>query len=166
MRINTCKLNQFIILYRPAGSNFFVIIGIAIFISILINICFIFKLKRLSLLSVKYIQVILIFLLSTNNIEPETLDLTTLLVTFNLNFDFLSPNSLNSWLQCHSESQKMQSFHFYWTSTLTNYKWTILLLLIIILVYYFTKVLISKVKWISSLANFIKSLKWLWYLND
>ena len=126
--------------------------------------CFISKLKRLSLLSVKYVQVILIFLLSTNNIEPETYDLTILHVIFNFSFDFLSPKALNSWLSCHNESKKMQNLHFYWSSTLTNYKWAILVLLLIVFVYYFIKILISKVKWISSLSDFLKSLKWLRYL--
>ena len=128
---------------------------------LLINILLIFKLKRLSLLPVKYIQITIIFLLSTKNVGQQAIDLTAIMVTFKFSFEFLSPNSLNELLSWHNDDSKMQNLHFYWTSTLANYKCAIVILLIGVFVYFGLKVALKKVGWVRQIISWLSTKYWL-----
>ena len=135
------------------------IVGIIVCIELIIILLFIPKLKRLSLLSLKHIQIIIIFLLSKENLNQDLIDFTSLLTLFNFNFEFLSPNSLNQLLSCNNESRKMQNFHYNCTSTLMNYKMLIVVLILGIMWYFGAKLLIMKFKFIKDVVYFVKEIK-------
>ena len=128
---------------------------------LIINIMLIFKLKRLSLLPVKYTQIAMIFLLSTKNASQSAIDLTSIMVMFKFSFEFLSPNSLNEFLSWHNDDPKMQNLHFYWTSTLANYKCAVFMLFIGVFIYFVLKVTLKKVGWVRQMASLLSTKYWL-----
>ena len=135
------------------------IVGIIVCIELTIILLFIPKLKRLSLLPLKHIQIIIIFLLSKENLNQDLIDFTSLLTLFNFNFEFLSPNSLNQLLSCNNESRKMQNFHYNCTSTLKNYKMLIVVLILGVMWYFGSKLLIMKFKFIKNVFYYVKEIK-------
>ena len=128
---------------------------------LLINILLIFKLKRLSLLPVKYTQIMMIFLLSTKNASQPAIDLTAIMLAFKFSFEFLSPNFLNELLCWHNDDQKMQNLHFYWTSTIANYKCAVVMLFIGVFVYFGLKVALNKINWVQRTASWLSTKYWL-----
>ena len=135
------------------------IIGIIVCIELILILWFLPKFKRLSLLPLKHIQIIIIFLLSRENLNQDLIDFTSLLTLFNFNFEFLSPNSLNQLLSCNNESRKMQNFHYNCTSTLKNYKMLIVVLILGIMWYFGAKLLIMKFKLIKDVVYYVKDIK-------
>ena len=127
-------------------------------------IWFIPKLKRMSILPLKYIQIILIFLLSTEKVDREVIDLTSLLSIFSFNFEFLSLNSLNKLLLCHNDSKKMQNLHFNWASTLINYKWAIAILIIGIIANICIRLLFRNIIWINNFISKAQEINFIRYL--
>ena len=127
----------------------------------MINILLIFKLKRLSLLPVKYTQIAMIFLLSTKNVSQPAIDLTAIMVVFKFSFEFLSPRFLNDFLSWHNDDPKMQNLHFYWTSTLANYKCVVVMLLIGVFIYFGLKVTLKKIGWVRQTASWLSNKYWL-----
>ena len=128
---------------------------------LMINIMLIFKLKRLSLFPIKYTQIMMIFLLSTKNASQPAIDLTAIMVAFKFTFEFLSPNFLNDLLSWHNDDPKMQNLHFYWTSTLANYKCAIVMLLIGVFVCFGLKVVLKRVGWVRKTASWLSTKYWL-----
>ena len=147
--------------FRPTSASFYTYIGGFISFVLLLNILLIFKLKRLSLLPIKYAQITIIYLLSTTNVIQPAIDLTAIMVAFKFSFEFLSPNFLNELLSWHNDDPKMQNLHFYWTSTLANYKCAIVMLLIGVFVYFALKVTLKKVGWVRRTANWLSTKYWL-----
>ena len=129
---------------------------------LIINWWFYFKLKRISLLSLKYIQIMMIFLLSSNNANQNNVDLMTMMHVFNFNFEFFSPNSFNRLLQWQNDSKKMQNVHFYCTSTLANYKWTISIIILGFVLYLIMKLLKRSVKLFQDILDFLYNFKIFW----
>ena len=145
--------------YRLSRSNFQMIVGIIVCIELIMILWFMPKLKRLSLLPLKHIQIIIIFLLSKESLNQNLIDFTTLLTLFNFNLEFLSPNSLNQHLSCNNELRKMQNFHYNCTSTLMNYKMLIVVFVLGIIWYFGAKLLIMKLKLINDVVYHIREIK-------
>ena len=145
--------------YRLSRSSFQMFVGIIVCIELILILWFISKLKRLSLLPLKHIQIIIIFLLSRENLNEDLIDFTSLLTLFNFNLEFLSPNSLNQLLSWYNESRKMQNFHYNCTSTLTNYKMLIVMSILGIMWYFGAKLLIVKFKFIKDVVCLVKEIK-------
>ena len=132
--------------YRQIDEEVYLIIGVIAFWVIVLNIWTIFKTKRLSFLLLIYNQTILIFLMSANDIHKESKAFANLLVNFNLSLDFMSPNFLNKLINCSNNSVNMRALHFYWNSTLLNYKFGILTAVIILFVFIFANIIFKKIK--------------------
>ena len=137
------------------SGDFYSYIGGLIFLVLLINILMILKLRRLSFLPIKYIQIMMIFLLSKADCGQEVINLISPLSVFKLSFEFLGMDSLNKMIAWYNHDTKMQNLHFYWTSTLANYKWAIALFLFWILIYFAFKFTLKRMKWFEDLANWI-----------
>ena len=129
---------------------------------LIINLWFYFKLKRISLLSLKYIQIMMIFLLSSDNADHNNIELMAMMPMFNFNFEILSPNSLNRLLQWQNDSKKMQNVHFYCTSTLANYKWIICIIMLGFVLYLIMKLLKRLVKLFENILDFLYNFRIFW----
>ena len=129
---------------------------------LIVNLWFYFKLKRISLLYLKYIQIMIIFLLSSDNADQNNIDLMTLMPVFNFNFEFFSPNSLNRLLLWQNDLKKMQNVHFYCTSTLANYKWTICIIMLGFVLYLIMKLLKRLVKLFEDIIDFLYNYNIFW----